>query len=101
MPWSPGAYEAMAISLFEMAQPLNMDDQKKLVDLMAARGHNTTWEAIRYVYIVFHLSFLSSEPTDLWSSVRAQLYISLPVVAVKNEATGPFPPDLLLPKWAC
>ena len=68
-PWVPEAYEAMSLSLFEMAQPLDKDSQKKLVDLMAARGHSISWEGIRYVPMVF-FSFLSSKATALWPNAR-------------------------------
>lgn len=87
-PWVPEAYEAMAISLFEMASPLDKDAQQKLVDLMTARGHNISWEGIRYVQMVL-FSFLSSEATGLSSRIRVRLCASLPIVAAKNQTTGP------------
>ena len=78
----------MTLSLFEMAQPLDKDAQNKLVDLMATRGHNFSWEGIRYVLTMLFSSPIFCGNWPLAES-RVQLGVPLPIVAVNDQTTGP------------
>jgi hypothetical protein len=60
MVWNDATYQDLLVSLYGMIQPeITKDIQAQIVNDMAARGHNITWDAIRYEFLVPSVSVTS------------------------------------------
>jgi hypothetical protein len=65
--WNDATYQDLLVSLYGMIQPtITKGIQAQIVNDMAARGHNLTWEAIRFEFLVPSVSAASLASVCVW-----------------------------------